>query len=218
MSKKRETPSSEKPAPNPDAVQISIDPGEDPNVKAAKVLTGPYVTSAYALKLFAKGTTGDLTLPGIITALREASTRVHKDDMSDVEAMLTSQAMVLNAIFGDLSRRSALNLGNGTYFEAGERYFKMAMKAQNQCRMTLETLSAIKNPPVVYAKQANIAHGPQQVNNGPGPTRTGQNSNSPSKLLEQSNEIPMDTETSGSAGGSNSEMEAVGEIDRPANR
>jgi hypothetical protein len=42
-------------------------------------------------------------------------------------------------------------------------------KAQNQCRMTLETLSTIKNPPVVYAKQANIAHGPQQVNNGTAP-------------------------------------------------
>jgi hypothetical protein len=50
---------------------------------------------------------------------------------------------------------------------AAESYFKMALKAQNQCRMTLETLSNIKNPPVVYAKQANIANGPQQVNNGP---------------------------------------------------
>jgi hypothetical protein len=80
------------------------------------------------------------------------------------------------------------------------------------------TLSIIKNPPVVYAKQANIAHGPQQVNNGTGPTRTGQNSDSPSKLLEQSNENPMDTGAPGAAGKSNSPMEAVGEIDRPANR
>jgi hypothetical protein len=32
-------------------------------------------------------------------------------------------------------------------------------------RMTLESLATIKNPPVVYARQANIAHGPQQVNN-----------------------------------------------------
>ena len=106
----------------------------------------------------------------------------------------------------------------GSYFEAGERYFKMAMKAQNQCRMTLETLSTIKNPPVVYAKQANIAHGPQQVNNGTGPSRTEENRNSPSKLLEQSNEIPVDTGTPGAAGGSNSQMEAMGEIERATNR
>jgi hypothetical protein len=48
---------------------------------------------------------------------------------------------------------------------------RMAMRAQNQCRMTLETLATIKNPPVVYAKQANINNGgQQQVNNGVEPT------------------------------------------------
>ena len=46
-----------------------------------------------------------------------------------------------------------------------EAYLRMALKAQNQCRMTLETLATIKNPPAVFARQANIAHGPQQVNN-----------------------------------------------------
>jgi hypothetical protein len=43
---------------------------------------------------------------------------------------------------------------------------RVALKAQNQCRMTLETLATVTNPRVVYAKQANIANGPQQVNNG----------------------------------------------------
>lgn len=52
------------------------------------------------------------------------------------------------------------------YQKPMESYLRMAMKAQNQCRMTLETLTTVKNPSVVYARQANIAHGPQQVNNG----------------------------------------------------
>ena len=43
---------------------------------------------------------------------------------------------------------------------------RMALKAQSQCRATLETLATIKNPPAVFARQANIAQGPQQVNNG----------------------------------------------------
>jgi hypothetical protein len=55
---------------------------------------------------------------------------VQKNDLSDIEAILTSQAMTLNAMFGDLSRRSATNLASGSYFDAGERYFKMAMKAR----------------------------------------------------------------------------------------
>jgi hypothetical protein len=40
---------------------------------------------------------------------------------------------------------------------------RLTLKAVGQCRATLETLAAIKNPLVVFAKQANMAHGPQQV-------------------------------------------------------
>jgi hypothetical protein len=43
---------------------------------------------------------------------------------------------------------------------------RLALKAQSQSRATVETLAAIKNPPVVYARQANFAAGHQQVNNG----------------------------------------------------
>ena len=53
------------------------------------------------------------------------------------------------------------------YIEATERYMRLALKAQGQCWATLETLAAIKNPPVVFARQANFANGPQQVNNDP---------------------------------------------------
>jgi hypothetical protein len=48
-----------------------------------------------------------------------------------------------------------------------ENYMRMAMRAQNQCRMTLETLATIKNPPVVFAKQANINNGGQKQVNKP---------------------------------------------------
>jgi hypothetical protein len=50
---------------------------------------------------------------------------------------------------------------------------RLALRAQGQCRATLETLAAIKNPPVVFARQANINNGgQQQVNNAPAPTDT----------------------------------------------
>jgi hypothetical protein len=214
-------PSSEKPKANPNVnvIEVPCAPGEDVDLATARVCIGPYAANALALKLFAKGSTGsDMPSPAVVKALSEASKRVHNGSMKDVEAMLVTQAMSLNSMFADLSRRSAINLSNGSYFEAGERYFKMAMKAQNQCRMTLETLSTIKNPPVVYAKQANIAHGPQQVNNGTGPSRTEENQNAPNKLLERSNDTPMDTRAPSATGGSNSAMEAVGKIDRPSNR
>ena len=78
--------------------------------------------------------------------------------------MLTSQAAALNAIFGELARRAAMNMGE--YLDATDRYLRLALKAQTQCRATLETLATIKAGPAIIARQANIAHGPQQVNNG----------------------------------------------------
>ena len=47
-----------------------------------------------------------------------------------------------------------------------ETNMRIALRAQSQCRATLETLAAIKNPPMVIAKQANVTTGPQQINNG----------------------------------------------------
>ena len=75
--------------------------------------------------------------------------------------MLIGQATALETLFSCLAAR-AMTCDQIPGFEMNMR---MALRAQNQCRATLETLAAIKNPPVVFAKQANIAHGHQQVNN-----------------------------------------------------
>jgi hypothetical protein len=74
----------------------------------------------------------------------------------------SGQAHTLNAIFNDLARKAA----KSEYINQMESHLRLALKAQGQCRATLETLAAIKNPqPVAFVRQANIAHGPQQVNN-----------------------------------------------------
>jgi hypothetical protein len=134
-------PSSEKLKvdPNVNVIEVPCASGEDVDLATARVCIGPYAANALALKLFANGSTGgDMPSPAVVKALTEASKRVHNENMKDVEAILVTQAMTLNVMFADLSRRSVINLNDGSYFEGGERYFKMAMKAQNQCRMTLE--------------------------------------------------------------------------------
>ncbi len=76
--------------------------------------------------------------------------------------MLTAQAHTLDAIFNNLARRAI----NAKYMNELEPYLKLALRAQSQCRATWEALATIKNPPVMgYVRQANVAHGPQQVNN-----------------------------------------------------
>jgi len=55
-----------------------------------------------------------------------------------------AQAHTLDAIFGSCARRAALNMG--TYLNTAETYLRLGLKAQSQCRTTLETLANIKNP------------------------------------------------------------------------
>ena len=103
--------------------------------------------------------------------------------------MLTTQAHTLDTVFNELARRACANLGE--YVNAAERYMRLAFKAQSQCRATIETLAEIKHPkPVAFVQQANIANGPQQVNNGhfDTSTRTGAREigSVPNTLLEHS--------------------------------
>jgi hypothetical protein len=76
--------------------------------------------------------------------------------------MLTAQAHTLDAIFHRLAQKAT----HSEYLNELDANLRLALKAQSQCRTTLETLAAIKNPqPLAFVRQANIAHGPQQVNN-----------------------------------------------------
>jgi len=93
--------------------------------------------------------------------------------------MLMNQATAMQSLFTRLAERG-MGCDSAPAFEVNMR---MALRAQNQCRATLETLAAIKNPPVIFAKQANIANGHQQINNG-APSRALENESQQSKLLE----------------------------------
>lgn len=121
--------------------------------------------NSWLTTIFCKGAFGDLSLTECVRSLRATTRAVQSGDLGAAESLLMSQAVALNAIFGEMARRSALNMGE--YMDPTDRYMRLALKAQGQCRATLETLAAIKNPPVVFARQANINHGgQQQVNNG----------------------------------------------------
>jgi len=129
--------------------------------------------------------------------------------------MLATQAHTLDALFHTLVQRAILNMGE--YMGAAETYMKLALRAQSQCRSTWEALSAIRNPPMVgYVKQANIAHGHQQVNNADSnDARAGENEKPPNELLEQKHGSEwLDAGAAGEAGGADSKLEALDALDR----
>lgn len=99
--------------------------------------------------------------PSLVQTLRKHSQQVIANDMSVAESALVSQAKTLEQVFNVLMVRAMNNTG-----ETLANYMKLSLRAQNQCRMTWETLATIKNPTAVFAKQANINQGGnQQVNN-----------------------------------------------------
>jgi hypothetical protein len=124
---------------------------------------------------------GGLDPQTLFNQLTEHCADVRNNGMGRMESMLVAQAYSLNAIFAKLAMRAARN----DDIQRMETLLRVGLRAQSQCRATLETLAAIKNPGVVFAKQANFAAGHQQVNNqAPAATRTGKSKKPPIKLLE----------------------------------
>lgn len=140
-------------------------PGKTAEQVEAETAQSPIYAAAQTARLYSNGTFGISDLTASVETLRDKAKRVQNGDTSDMEAMFTAQATTLDVMFNEFARRAALNMGQ--YIEATETYMRLALKAQSQCRTTLEALAEIKNPrQVAFVKQANIAHGPQQVNNG----------------------------------------------------
>ena len=166
---------------------------------------------------FAVGILGDQPLGEAISALKASGNAVNANQMAAVEAILASQASALNIVFAVMARRAALNLN--THLDATDAFMRIALRAQNQCRMTLETLTAIKNPPTVFAKQANIANEPQQVNNGiPDNSCARENLPAPSKQLEQDHLERLDARAKSAAVEGDSALAAMDPVNWPAKR
>ena len=170
-------------------LRIKAQEGKSDAQRLAETSLDPAVNAASTVLAFNRGTFGETGVTETYEALQEAARKVRAGDMSGPEAILVAQAEALSAIFVELARRSALNMGE--YIEASEKYMRLALKAQVQCRATIETLADLKNPPLVIARQANISTGPQQVNNGAAP-RAEVSSNQPNELLEHSHEQRLD--------------------------
>lgn len=198
------------------------DDGKGEARQGAECAVSSVTSNAVTARLFSHGTFGLSDLTECVAVVRGKTEKVLSGDISDIEATLTAQAVALNSIFSEMARRAAMNMGE--HLQAADMYMKNALKAQAQCRSTLETLAEIKNPrQVAFVKQANISQGHQQVNNGvSGAVRTeahahGNNPIQSNELSGAGNELLPDARASQVTSRANQEVETVGEIYRGAN-
>ena len=207
-------------------VKFTLEPGQTNALAVTEsVVTGTLVNSALTKRFTSVLSDGMLDLTEFMKVIMKTIGEVQAGDLRTGEALLTGQAVALNAIFSELARRAALNMGE--HMSATEAYMRLALKAQGQCRATIETLAAMKNPPVVFARQANINNGgQQQVNNGAvsppreQATHTEQTVFKPNELLEDATHgrTQLDTRATPAAGRAHQDLAAVGAINRATNR
>jgi hypothetical protein len=180
------------------------------DAKAAFSLN-PAVNSALVIDAFSGTMLGeDLDLSSLINTIESSVNKVKSGDLSTLESILVSQSFALQGIFTSLARRAS----NQTLTSNYQSLLSLALKAQSQCRTTLETLSALKHPSIIYAKQANVTTGPQQINNGVMPSpQAGEIKNEQTQLSGGIHELLPDTRTSSHAFRNDQALEALGEID-----
>ena len=185
------------------------------NKRLAKCGLSPIALNALTSKDFSKSALGEIEICSAIEVMRGKVDEVSNGNLKGLETTLTAQATTLDTMFSSL----ALRANNSDTMPKLEIYMRLALKAQAQCARTIEVLATMKNPPVIFAKQANISSGNQQVNNGNLPN------NSPAhagKTLNQSNELlevnhgseKMDFRAETATIGKDKAMAAVDAIDR----
>lgn len=195
------------PKPNRSIPCTMTDDPDETHRNYAKVITSPECATLRVLTACEQKTMVDqLDVPAMIRLLREQADAIVGGDMKQAEAMLAAQATALQSLFVRLIERA---MGQ-EYLSNMEAFARLALKAQAQCRTTLETLATIKNPPVVYAKQINQTTGPQQVVNGvAAPSRAREIEKGQNELLEAHHGNRMDTRATSKAIGTDQDVATV---------
>ena len=165
--------------------------------RIAKLAVSPEMSSqrVVAASERNKGLDEHLDIPQLMAVLKAESERLSEGKSEDVGPILANQAIALQSLFSRLTER-ALSQSHMSNIEA---FMRLALRAQSQCRSTLETLSSLNKAPTVFAQQANVATN-QQINYA-------QN-----QLLGDDDELRQDTRAPGAEKAINPEMEALGEV------
>ncbi|WP_146162067.1 hypothetical protein [Nitrosomonas oligotropha] len=193
---------------NAQTLTVAIEKGENEQRRLAEAQFSPDVLNTLTTQTFTKTLFGEIDFTQAVAVMKEKTEKIIAGDLNELESTLTSQVVSLNAIFNTLARKAA----HSEFLNQMEANMRLALKAQAQCARTVEVLAAIKNPPIVYAKQANIAAGHQQINNGNpsiphAPARKTKNSSN--ELLNEDSHAVLDTGRAVETGGINQKVATV---------
>ncbi|WP_185685414.1 hypothetical protein [Novosphingobium aerophilum] len=115
-------------------------------------------------QVYASHVRGSDIAPGLgdyADAVKEATDKAAKGDLSFASRTLAAQAMTLDAIFTEMARRMACNMGE--YLQATETYARIAVKAQAGSRQAIEALAKLHQPREQTVRHVHVNEGGQAV-------------------------------------------------------
>lgn len=96
-----------------------------------------------------------------IMAISDKAKAARKGDLAFASSMLAAQALSLDAIFTEMARRMAANMGE--YLSATETYARIALKAQSGSRSALAELAKLHQPREQTVRHVHVNEGGQAV-------------------------------------------------------
>lgn len=135
--------------------------GESEVETMARVFTSPAarhgaVASSFIDKTFGK-LPGEPKFDGYGRAISAKAKKAAKGDLALASEMLLAQAVSLDAMFTELARRCAMNMGE--HIMAAERYGRLALKAQSNSRAALEALARLHQPREQTVRHVHVNEG-----------------------------------------------------------
>lgn len=159
----------------------------DARTTLSPAVTHSFLVRAYASKGTNRGRAIDATMAHDVIAAHINA--VNSGDMNPLIGPLVGSVYSCQAMGTEFMRLAILNIEQP---QVADIYSKIGLRCIAQMRANAEAVAEIKNPRPVFARQTNIASGPQQVNNAQqqqvnngGGSRVEETENPTNKLLER---------------------------------
>ena len=188
----------------------------DDDTNTARVMTNGQC-NAVVVQQYLHYANGGSNVQALSAVSREQARAIGSGDFSSLEHMLLTQATALQAMFTDLAVRARRQ----DRLDGIQTMTTLALKCATGSRQAIVALAELRMPKtVMFAKQANVTSGPQQINNGVvapvSPARAEEFQNLPNELSGATHGLLQDTRTSCAAGRADPHLAAVGTLDRAA--
>jgi len=150
--------------PEPSSV-VTQKAEEKKGLALARAMLGPGIRHGQITSAFSNKVLGPkISAPDVndyTETLDVVLAQTERGDLAIATGLLTAQAVALDSMFTEFARRAASNMGE--YMGAAETYARLAMKAQSNCRATLETLAKLHQPREQTVRHVHVNEGGQAV-------------------------------------------------------